>query len=286
MEFLWNFFWTFKIYSTNIPQIFHSNFTFQPVGPRKHGLWHSAPWYANCPHQHPGSPPKGGSSPPYPRELCAKNIYSTNIPLFPIKVKLYLSLILEACMANWGWAQGWRWCAPTYNITPPCDTACTTESEFMKYSSFGSQGFLATNFYSTEYSTNIPLFWGPFLLLMLPELSTHVCLGRGCAIGGYPPQVPSNCHWWRWSVTWLDLTWHTKVDKGGINVEFMWNIPVLTLRPHLFHFCCKCSLILRASAVVVPWGDTHHRCLATATGEDDLWPDLTWLDTKRYTKVE
>jgi len=67
-------------------------------------------------------------------------------------------------------------------------------------------------------------------------------------------------------------------------LEYSSNIPLLLV--HFCYLCWLCSPITRASAVVVPWGDTHHWCLATATGEDDLWLDLSWLDTKRKNKTE
>ena len=208
----------FHQYSANNPQFQGSNFTFQPLLPRNHGMWHSAVWYSSSPHHDPGSPPNGGSSPPYPGELCAKNRYSRYIPFLAKKRLLWLSLVLEACMANWGGPQGWRWCAPTYNITTPCDMYCTTESGFMKYSSFGSQGFLATFF----YSSNIPQIFHFFVHFFstYSDWALLSCVLRPCcAMGGYPPLVPSNCHLWWWSVTWFGFAWHKKVDKCAIKVE-------------------------------------------------------------------
>ena len=45
--------------------------------------------------------------------------------------------------------------------------------------------------------------------------------------------------------------------------------------PHFFYLCSPCSLQERALAVIVPWGDRHRRCLATASYEDALGLDLT-----------
>jgi len=101
-EYSWNKFLTQKIYSIKIPLFQGVNFTFQPVWPRKPGLWHSAPLDSSCPHQHPGSPPKGASSPPFPGEKTVDKWYSTNIPLFPLKGFHLQSLILGACVGIWG----------------------------------------------------------------------------------------------------------------------------------------------------------------------------------------
>ena len=151
---------------------------------------------------------------------------------FQKKVLYWLSLILVVCAGFLGGHRGYAGVHPHTRYQPHVTRIAqlgvqTSNIPQLSLKEFWLHFFLPPIFH--EYST----FFGPFVALMLPELSYRACLGRGCAMGGYPPQVPTNCHWWRWDWTCLDLIWQQRENQSGIKVEFWWNIPLLTLRLHI-----------------------------------------------------
>ena len=113
----------------------------------------------------------------------------------------------------------------------------------------------------------------------------HVCYW--CA----PPYRVST-PWYTYCAMWIDfMKYATLVSQGILTTNFYAVfMPLLcrfyaTFGIHFYYLSWLGSVQVRATDVVLPWGDTHHWCLATATDEVALGLALTDNDTKRKKHV-